>query len=102
MKYMISENEMIFLDGNPTNVSIRCDKGLLWVTQAEDAKDHFLQQGDTFQIKRKGKIAVTGYQDSTVTLVEKGPRLKVLRQSNPIKLNYLGKSSVLSALASFF
>ncbi|MBU2513687.1 DUF2917 domain-containing protein [bacterium] len=98
MKYVISKNEMIFLDGNPTEISILCEDGILWVTQAGDAYDHILKPGEVFRIKDKGKVAITGYRDSSVSLIGKGVILNLVKQRHSTRFTCLRKSKILSIL----
>ncbi len=99
MKYVISKNEMIFLDGNPAEISIQCEEGTLWVTQAGDAYDHIIKQSEIFQVKGKGKVAIMGQQDSTISLTGKSAMLNLARHRKSTRFTYLRKSKVLSILA---
>ncbi|MCP4023835.1 MAG: DUF2917 domain-containing protein [Desulfobacteraceae bacterium] len=66
MKINLSKDEIFFIDGDARGVSIRCDDGFLWVTQPNDSRDHILRIGKTFNVTRKGKVAVVAFKDSIV------------------------------------
>lgn len=49
------ENGMLF---------IRCLKGILWITQEGDGRDHVIQRGDVFFPKRTGSLPVQAIEKS--------------------------------------
>ena len=38
--------------------SVRCERGVLWLTQSDDAKDYLLRAGDGFRAQGAGKVVV--------------------------------------------
>ena len=38
--------------------SVRCERGLLWLTQSGDATDYLLRAGDYFRAQGAGKVVV--------------------------------------------
>src|SRR4051794_7480881 len=48
--------------------AIECLRGRLWVTQAGDARDIVLGEGETFSAARRGRVVVQALGDSRVGL----------------------------------
>ncbi len=52
--------EVFALSSDARGVTIVCQKGTLWVTQAEDIVDHLLRAGERFVVANKGRVLVQG------------------------------------------
>ena len=52
------------VEGDQRDETIRCLKGVVWVTQQADAQDYILEPGDTFRITRRGAVVVEALQDA--------------------------------------
>jgi len=47
---------------------IRCEEGVIWLTQAGDPIDYFLQPQEEFVISRKGTVIVEARRDACISL----------------------------------
>ena len=66
MKIKLSKYEVFSIDGDARNISIKCETGSLWITQANDSYDHVLHIGEIHNVSRKGKVVMTAGTDSVV------------------------------------
>ncbi|MBU2512908.1 DUF2917 domain-containing protein [bacterium] len=66
MDYQLSNNEMLILDGYSAGISIQCEKGVLWITQAGDINDHIIKTGESYQIENSGKVAIIGRSQKSI------------------------------------
>ena len=48
---------------------IRCEEGIIWLTQTGDPVDHFLQSREEFVISRKGTVIVEARRDACISLL---------------------------------
>ena len=53
------------LDAVRPGTVIRCQDGILWITQDGDRDDHILKAGDTFTVTRKGNIVLQALNSSS-------------------------------------
>lgn len=53
-----------------TSVEIACVKGVVWVTQAGDARDWFLAHGESFTPSARGVAIVTALEPALVNVTE--------------------------------
>ncbi len=102
MKHLISKNEILFLDGNPLEVSVQCEEGILWITRAGDARDHIIKQGEIYRVKGKGKVAITGSRNSIISLSGERLMVKWVRPGNSARFKYLHKSRLKTKLGRPF
>ena len=66
MKRAVEENRLVGMRRNTARslrpgvrgLDVRCDSGLLIVTQTGDRKDHELHSGDVFRTSRRGRVVV--------------------------------------------
>jgi hypothetical protein len=49
--------------------TLHCTRGMLWVTQENDLKDHVVRQGEQFIVSQRGVVVVEGMQDAALRLV---------------------------------
>ena len=75
------------LAGYRPGTVIFCKKGIVWVTQTNDAEDHILYPGDEFASNRRGKVVVQAMRDSAVRIRASQPgqasRRSSLSQGRP-------------------
>lgn len=66
---------------------IFCNKGIVWVTQANDFEDHVLYPGDEFVSDRRGKVILQAMRESAVRIGARQPgharRRSSLSQGRP-------------------
>lgn len=53
--------------GSPGGV-IRCEEGIIWLTQTGDPVDYFLHSREEFVINRKGTVIVEARRDACISL----------------------------------
>ena len=58
----------VALRGDSRGSLIRCEEGIIWLTQTGDPADHFLCASETFLVRRKGTIIVEARRDASVSL----------------------------------
>ena len=80
MKYLMEKNDLICFEGSPSKISVTCETGALWVTQANDRTDRVLMAGESLDIQKKGKVAVLGCKDSMMSLKSQDEIFAQLRQ----------------------
>ena len=51
--------------------SVRCERGLVWLTQSGDARDYFLRAGESFTARRRGKVVAQACEYSQLRVEEK-------------------------------
>jgi hypothetical protein len=49
--------------------TIVCEKGVLWLTQANDRHDYILLAGDRFAKPQRGKVLVEAIRDAVVRVI---------------------------------
>lgn len=49
--------------GHPSGARLRVVSGSAWVTQSNDMEDHFLQRGETLQLRRGPPVLIGAEQD---------------------------------------
>ena len=54
---------------------VRCQDGLLWITQDGDLADHIVGPGDSFRVEREGSVLVQATQPARVAI--ESPREEV-------------------------
>ena len=48
--------------------TIACSKGVLWVTQTGDRRDHILLPGDQFTSRKRGKILIEAMREAAIRI----------------------------------
>jgi hypothetical protein len=59
----IARGGTVTLDG-ARGALVRCLKGRLWITQAQDHADYFVDAGATFRVERDGPTVVEATRDA--------------------------------------
>jgi hypothetical protein len=52
------------VEGDQRGETIRCLKGVVWVTQESDPQDYILEAGDTFRVTRRGAVVAQAMRDA--------------------------------------
>lgn len=47
-----------------TGESVRCERGVLWLTQSGDATDYLLRAGQSFTATRRARVVVQAMEES--------------------------------------
>lgn len=45
-------------------LTIQCEKGILWITQTGDLRDHILYPGDRFTSRKRGRLLIEAMRES--------------------------------------
>jgi hypothetical protein len=56
------------LDGDQRWRVMRCQQGVIWVTQERDLQDYVLTAGETFIITQPGRVVVQALEDATIEI----------------------------------
>ncbi len=56
------------IEADCRGIVIRCEEGILWITQTGDPDDHFLEPQQEFIISRKGTVMVEARRDACVAV----------------------------------
>ncbi|HEY6873386.1 MAG TPA: DUF2917 domain-containing protein [Geobacteraceae bacterium] len=71
MVIFLSKSELISIIGDSQGLSIQCSDGIVWVTQPNDRKDHFLGSGEEFTVNRLGTVIVEAHTDAAIIFSER-------------------------------
>ena len=69
MELLLNPHELRNLGDDLRSVSIHCQRGCCWLTQAGDSRDHILRSGQTFTVSRRGKVLVMAAAASRLQLL---------------------------------
>lgn len=64
MLIRLNRYDDISIRGNCRGILIRCEEGVLWITQTGDPNDHILTPNREFIIRRRGLVIVEALQDA--------------------------------------
>lgn len=67
LRVQLSKGEIIRLP-KAQGVQLRCVRGLLWITQTADYRDHFLSIGQSYVCTGTGLVLVEAQEEATVVL----------------------------------
>jgi hypothetical protein len=60
----LAKNQIWRSEGDLRSEVIACEKGIIWITQQGDPKDHILTAGERFWITKTGMVVAQAVQDS--------------------------------------
>jgi hypothetical protein len=60
--------QVLTLGGDKRGLEIQCLRGTLWITQANDRDDYFLQTGDTFSVSKAGTVVIQGMKQAQLRI----------------------------------
>jgi len=66
----LAKNASFTIKGDCRGGHIRCEEGIIWLTQAGDPVDYFLQSQEEFVISRKGTVVIEAHRDASILLPE--------------------------------
>lgn len=69
MLIRLPKNSGLAIGGDCRDIVIRCQEGVVWLTQTGDRADYFLAPRQEFTIRRRGKVIVEARQDACVMFV---------------------------------
>ena len=58
MRLCLEPDEVLCLPKGARGFTVRCERGVAWLTQAGDPADHVLAPGDAQVLGRRGKVTV--------------------------------------------
>lgn len=70
MKFILQAKEVMSLQKPPSDLTLKCLDGTLWVTCEGDRTDHILAPGMTYQRTGSGKVAMTALTDVHLCLLD--------------------------------
>lgn len=70
LEIVLQPSAVISLHARRGETVIKCDSGMLWITQQGDPMDYFLQAGDTFRPRRPGILVVQAMGESAASITE--------------------------------
>ncbi len=53
-------DQVLAMNGDKRGLEVSCQRGRLWITQANDEQDHLLNSGEKFVISRSGTVVIQG------------------------------------------
>lgn len=56
------------LDGDQRWRVVRCQEGVIWITQERDLQDYVLSAGEMFIITHPGRVVVQALEDATIEI----------------------------------
>jgi hypothetical protein len=68
MRLDLGKDNAISLRGNNEGNRVRCDGGVVWVTQAGDPADYVLVKGEELTIRSRGTVIIEARRDAMVTV----------------------------------
>ncbi len=77
MELLLENQEILDLGENLHSLSIACQVGCCWITQAGDSRDHILHSGDRFTVRGRGRILISALEPSRLQLVADNDQVKV-------------------------
>lgn len=70
MLIRLAKNGGFKIEGDCRGILIRCEEGILWITQTGDPNDHFLAPQQEFIISRKGTVIVEARRDACIAVAD--------------------------------
>jgi len=64
--------ELFKVNGDRRGLQILCRRGRLWITQANDEKDHVLEAGERFVVSRPGLVLVQSLGEGLMQVTSAG------------------------------
>ena len=65
LEIQLRKSEIYTLKGNQNRSQVRALEGNLWLTQEGDPQDYMLEAGDTFNIRRRGRVVIEGISQAS-------------------------------------
>lgn len=69
MDLQLEKNELLDLGDDLRTVSVHCQAGCCWLTQAGDSRDHILHAGQSHTLSRRGKVLVMATAPTRLQLI---------------------------------
>ncbi len=71
VRVMLKKHQLLSLHGAQPRLDIKCNDGVLWITNSNDNRDHVLITADLFSPARKGNVIIQALRDSYVDIEER-------------------------------
>ncbi|HEX7813110.1 MAG TPA: DUF2917 domain-containing protein [Burkholderiales bacterium] len=75
-------NEGLLSIRHGQSARIRCNTGMLWITEEGEVKDTILSAGDTYTIRHPGLTLLTSFGSSRVTIEGSADRVRTGRTAS--------------------
>lgn len=69
MEILLKKHELLDLGTELRGLSLFCQAGTCWLTQAGDSRDHILRVGHSFTATLSGHLVVTATEDCRLSLI---------------------------------
>ncbi len=69
MLLRLAKNAGFAIRGDCRGSLVRCEEGIIWLTQTGDPVDHFLHPQEEFSIQCKGTVMIEARRDASVSLL---------------------------------
>ena len=70
IQLVLKEHQLVSLRGAKPRVSVDCKRGVLWITNSNDNRDHILGARQQFSPKRSGNVLIEAMRDASVDIEE--------------------------------
>jgi len=77
MDLLLKQNELVDLGADLRGVSVHCQAGCCWLTQAGDSRDIILHAGHSHTINRPGKVLVMATETTRLQLLVEAKQERV-------------------------
>ncbi len=71
VQLVLKKHQVLSLRGVKPRMSIKCQGGVLWITNSNDPRDHILVHADRFSPQRKGNVLIEAMRDAAVDIEER-------------------------------
>jgi len=69
MEILLKKHELLDLGTELRGLSLFCQAGTCWLTQAGDSRDHILRAGHSFTATQNGHLVVAATDNCRLTLI---------------------------------
>ncbi len=69
MEIILKKHELLDLGPRHRDLTVACQAGSCWLTQAGDSRDYILHAGKSIQIQSSGQVVISAHQDSRLQLL---------------------------------
>jgi Protein of unknown function (DUF2917) len=70
IQLVLREHQIVSLRGAKPRVSVDCKKGVLWITNSTDPRDHIVGARQHFSPQRQGNVLIEAMRDASVDIEE--------------------------------
>ena len=74
MRFTLKRGDLIRLEGKARGVTVRCESGVLWVTQKGQEQDGLLKAGGRLETQSRGRIVIWAFSDAVFLITDPAGR----------------------------